>query len=54
MAGRGSFQVRNLALSKMGVLVTQDTDVTQATTYECCDLDVGKSLAQTLTDCGSA
>lgn len=54
MAGRGSFQVRSLALSKMGLLNTQNIDVIQAITYECYDLDLVRPHAQTLTDCGSA
>lgn len=54
MAGRGSFQVRSLALSKTGLLSTQDTDVTQGITYGCYDFDVVRPHAQTLTDCGNA
>ena len=32
MAGRGNFQVRSLALIKMGLYNTQDADSTQAIT----------------------
>lgn len=42
MAGRGNFQVRDLALLHIGLpnTYTLDADTTQAITYECCNLDV--------------
>ena len=42
MAGRGNFQVRDLAVLQISVhdMYTMDADTTQEITYKCCNLDV--------------